>query len=628
MIYLHFLDRELRESINAKINCEELSHIILVAVYMNDDMRMSYSHYFETCLNDEQLSRIVKKLNNIGLLKCYTSHNCHDDFIKAHKVMYLHDKSRYPYYFDDNLSDPQLKLEKHCNSTTEELYQKMLVSKVLSGEYDENLKKQFRDFLLTIGDKAITKTAFAPFLETLSLSDSKRLSGKINTYISESYTKRYLGENNHIITGIQALAYYDKLSNQPILFNFEIYRCLIETLIPSYDNLDTIESLANSGQLNNIKLKLSFLLKSLMELTFTNLNDSSFLNAENVLNNLKELITNVKFRDDSTIEQKIFCLQEAIIIKKELANKHKCDFLLVCATSEELDSILQQESWFRLENGYYLRRNKKDIVLAQVGTGMVNASITGQKLISMYRPNMIIMVGFCAGSHGDVNLGDVILAEKIYNYSTGKQLTSEKILNEQETYLLPQAVFRRVSTLRDYKFSDAITLPKDFDLQVWQFLSKLAPLSCLTTDNLDLSCFPNWTEILQECQDKNYVTITDGKMHITKVGKEYLDNVALTRPEGIKQYKPMFRTGVMACGCYVQQQEEIFSQLKNRERKTIALDMESYAIAKLAAENNIEYFVIKGVGDFANAHKSFANRFIPYSTYNAYYIALQILNVT
>ena len=628
MIYLHFLDRELRESVEASLGYEHITNIVLTAVYMNDTMRMSYSHYFETCLYNEQLAGLIRELNRLDVLKCYTSHGSHRDFIESHKIMYYHDSTRYPFYFNEALPDPQLKLERHESSTTNDLFQKMFADKVLEGEYNDDLKKRFREFLNTIGAKAITKAAFKPFLDALSEAEKVRLARKINLFISANYTKRYLGENNYIVTGIDGLKYYDDLSAQKILFDYKVYKSIVEFLIPNGYELGTIKLLIQKNRLSNIKDKLSRLIKSLMELTLIGLTERESLCSENMLKFFNDIVSDLSIDPAWGIEQRIFYLQSIIDAKKDIQYRQKCDCLLLCATREELEAILQfREGWVSVEYGYYMRKNRVDIVLAQVGTGMVCASIIGQKLISFYRPKIVTMVGFCAGSIGDVHLGDVIIADKVYNYSMGKQLAPDKVLSEQESFGLSPSIARKVSTLSEYNFTDKFQIPKDFELQLWEFLNMLRPLRVFKASDLDTGKFPDWKEIYTLCNEKNYIAIEHDEMKITKLGEGYLDKVAMAYPNGLVQYEPQIKTGVMACGCYVQQQEEIFEGLKTKERKTIALDMESFAIAKLAAENKVDYFVVKGVGDFANDHKSFANRFIPFSTYNAYYIALQILGI-
>ena len=502
MIYLHFLDRELRESIGAYISYEHIANIVLTTVYMNDNMRMSYSHYFETCLYDAQLAEFIRELNKLEILKCYTSHGSHEDFIESHKIMYSHDKTRYPFYFNEALPDPQLKIERHESSTTNDLFQKMFADKVLEGEYNDDLKKSFREFLNTIGEKAITKAAFKSFLDSLSAADRNRLARKINVFISANYTKRYLGENNYIVTGIDELKYYDNLSAQKYLFDYKIYKSIVEFLIPNCFELETIKFFIQNKLLNNIKDKLSRLIKSLVELTLMGLTEREFLCPENVLRCFNDISSHTSLDPAWGIEQRIFYLQYIVDKKKDIMQKQKCDFLFLCATREELESILQfKEGWAHLEYGYYMRKNGKDIVLAQVGTGMICASIVGQKLISFYKPQIVAMVGFCAGSIGDVQLGDVIIVDKVYNYSMGKQLAPDRVLSEQESFGISSSIARKISTLSGYNFTDKIQIPKDFGLQLWEFLNMLCPLRAFKSSNLDTEKFPDWKEIYTHCNE-------------------------------------------------------------------------------------------------------------------------------
>ena len=74
MIYLHFLDRELRESVGSDLDYKSMVHIIKISILMSEKLYMAYSHFFETCKFDKDLEDLVIKLNKLDLLDCVTSH--------------------------------------------------------------------------------------------------------------------------------------------------------------------------------------------------------------------------------------------------------------------------------------------------------------------------------------------------------------------------------------------------------------------------------------------------------------------------------------------------------------------------------------------------------------------------
>src|SRR6188768_2835297 len=51
--------------------------------------------------------------------------------------------------------------------------------------------------------------------------------------------------------------------------------------------------------------------------------------------------------------------------------------------------------------------------------GVAKASAAGE-LIAHYKPKCLAMCGGCAGRRGEVELGDVIVADRLWTYDTGK----------------------------------------------------------------------------------------------------------------------------------------------------------------------------------------------------------------
>ncbi|MCM1115285.1 MAG: hypothetical protein NC397_07305 [Clostridium sp.] len=52
--------------------------------------------------------------------------------------------------------------------------------------------------------------------------------------------------------------------------------------------------------------------------------------------------------------------------------------------------------------------------------GMSAASYSTTKIIDLFDPDLVIMVGICGGRKGDVDLGDIIVADRAWDYGSGK----------------------------------------------------------------------------------------------------------------------------------------------------------------------------------------------------------------
>ncbi len=80
-----------------------------------------------------------------------------------------------------------------------------------------------------------------------------------------------------------------------------------------------------------------------------------------------------------------------------------------------------------------------EVILAEIGQGNVNAAIVTERMITHFNAKLVIFVGV-AGGLKDVQIGDVVIADKVYWYESGKAeenyLIRPKIGNS--TYSLEQ----------------------------------------------------------------------------------------------------------------------------------------------------------------------------------------------
>lgn len=83
------------------------------------------------------------------------------------------------------------------------------------------------------------------------------------------------------------------------------------------------------------------------------------------------------------------------------------------------------------------------------------------------------------------------------------------------------------------------------------------------------------------------------------------------------------KDGVMACGEKVIASKKFRKRIQARHRKIVAIDMESYGVARAAAEANRRLTVIKGVCDVANKHKD--DKFHRIAARNAAHVLLHLI---
>lgn len=85
--------------------------------------------------------------------------------------------------------------------------------------------------------------------------------------------------------------------------------------------------------------------------------------------------------------------------------------------SEEDDKYLKAYSLSYQETTY---QKMHIVVVSQVFMGMAEAARTTTAAILAFRPKLVMMAGICAGKEGETKLGDLIIANDVFDYSTGK----------------------------------------------------------------------------------------------------------------------------------------------------------------------------------------------------------------
>jgi nucleoside phosphorylase/CheY-like chemotaxis protein len=125
----------------------------------------------------------------------------------------------------------------------------------------------------------------------------------------------------------------------------------------------------------------------------------------------------------------------------ELGNAHEIELAVVCALPMELHAVRNlswdwQESTPNLlgDPTAYFRGSfqgnggKKEVVAAAAARmGMPAAAVLASKMIAQFRPRVLVMTGIAAGVPGKVSLGDVIVADPVWDYGSGKWIEDEGV---------------------------------------------------------------------------------------------------------------------------------------------------------------------------------------------------------
>ncbi len=77
--------------------------------------------------------------------------------------------------------------------------------------------------------------------------------------------------------------------------------------------------------------------------------------------------------------------------------------------------------WFT-KNYKLLPLTEESVVFFHGGWGKVSAAASTQYLIDYWHPEMIVNLGTCGGFEGDINMGEIILANKTIIYDIYEQM--------------------------------------------------------------------------------------------------------------------------------------------------------------------------------------------------------------
>ena len=69
--------------------------------------------------------------------------------------------------------------------------------------------------------------------------------------------------------------------------------------------------------------------------------------------------------------------------------------------------------------------NEQNVVIARTGVGKVNAAMTATLVIEHFRPNRIIFTGVAGGLNPELQIGDIVIAEKTAQHDLGRLESTE-----------------------------------------------------------------------------------------------------------------------------------------------------------------------------------------------------------
>lgn len=140
------------------------------------------------------------------------------------------------------------------------------------------------------------------------------------------------------------------------------------------------------------------------------------------------------------------------------------DCALITALPKELNALLSHFRYFksrRDESGisFYETTTPTGISLVGavgLGMGQLNAAILSSKVIQLFNPKKLILVGISGGLDYQIPLGDVIVSEQIVDYEIGK-ITSKGFSPRWSVYPCDAGLLNGVNNIRSDHWQRYIT---------------------------------------------------------------------------------------------------------------------------------------------------------------------------
>lgn len=309
------------------------------------------------------------------------------------------------------------------------------------------------------------------------------------------------------------------------------------------------------------------------------------------------------------------------------------DVVVVTALPEEFDAVIEAASqgygddpgvqeWTEFDAddypysyGVYRRTHRTPITMAVATAERMGSDATSPIAVALCErlsPACLAMAGVCAGNPGDVALGDVVIAERAYNYQLGK-LTESGFLAETITLSLTKPWKLAADKMRS---DDLRSFGKatEQEAKIW-VLERLLAGDDPRRHPAQKRYIPGhvWDGMRKALANEGLITVSGSDLRLTAKGTNFIEEKVandLSSPETLP-----FRiyVGPMASGDVVVKDGITWKTLAARGvRSVAALEMEAATIAVVAYESRVpNWIVAKGVMDHANPRKD--DRYKPFA---------------
>lgn len=312
------------------------------------------------------------------------------------------------------------------------------------------------------------------------------------------------------------------------------------------------------------------------------------------------------------------------------------DVLIVTALQEELEALKNvtegalgdgwREAHDRARFPYYLREFERrgggviQVAAARaVKMGAVHSAVVATRLAGELRPRCLAMSGICAGWRKVTFLGDVVVADRVFQYDAGKlkayrSVDAEavaEVFQDIETYNLNPHWYSVIEDFsRQWLVQFNCPRPLSYGCQERWLLNTLyeheldgsRPHPADHPDRRE-RC-PDWVKVVEKARLGDRINLSK-RLSLRRDGRIFIENLRTLHPDALPEDPPLrVHLGALGTGTKVIVDSEVFETLSLVNRKIIGLEMEAAAIGVVAEQEDIQHMiVVKAVQDFADHDK-------------------------
>ncbi|MCB9702771.1 MAG: AAA family ATPase [Myxococcales bacterium] len=234
--------------------------------------------------------------------------------------------------------------------------------------------------------------------------------------------------------------------------------------------------------------------------------------------------------------------------------------------------------------------------------GPVGTATVAERLVPVLKPQCIAMCGVCAGRPGDTELGDVIIADRVFLHDEGKRKANAfegdlSVSEIDDRWLeIAQDISGPGDRFECYTGHDVSTAR-------WWILEKLYRGDPVVGAHAVSRVADLRKRIVEGLEADGLVELQGLQCILTQKGRAQTERY-LALSESVVRHPFHVHVGPMGSGNYVAADDSTWASLSGRGmRKVIGVEMEAAAIGRVAHIHRLKFLVVKGVMDHADSKK-------------------------